>query len=347
MSDKAFAGFRKEGTRAHGYAGLPLSEIRPEDELLHAPAVSGHHSATETSYYGFSIPEHAINGEIYVWFHPVLQVISASVYIWKGIKASTLECEYINHYNYLPFPKNDIGDYAIDDLNLAIKVVEPLKRVDITFDDRDRGVSFVLRQDAIMPPAGRPGGFHFTQAVKTTGSLNLYGEQFTIDGYFSRDRSWGQERRETAQKMPPLSWMVGVFGDDLAFHVMAFDDPARNPEWIEAFPDIPAGGNLLWGYVFDRGELTPLRHAGKLTHREADGLAPRRIELELIDVKDRQWSITGDVQARMPWQTWQNMNTFFCQTRWEHAGRIGWGDVQDVQFNEFTHRFSRRNAVSG
>jgi hypothetical protein len=63
-------------------------------------------------------------------------------------------------------------------------------------------------------------------------------------------------------------------------------------------------------------------------------------------MRDRRWSIIGDVQARMPWQTWQNMNTFFCQTRWEHGGRIGWGDTQDVQFNEFTHKFSRRNAIS-
>jgi hypothetical protein len=35
------------------------------------------------------------------------------------------------------------------------------------------------------------------------------------------------------------------------------------------------------------------------------------------------------------------MNTFFCQTRWECDGRIGWGDIQDVQFNAFTHRFAR------
>jgi len=346
MSDKTFAGFKQEGARPHGYAGLPLSAVRPEDELLHAPAASGHHSATETSYYGFSIPEHGLNGEIYVWFHPVLQVISASVYIWKGMKASTLECEYINHYNYLPFPKNDIDDYVIDDLNLSIKVVDPLKRVEIRLNDRDRGVSFFLRQDAIMPPAGRPGGFHFTQAVKTSGTLDLFGEHYAIDGFFSRDRSWGQERRETAQKMPPISWIVGVFGEDLAFHAMAFDDPALNPEWVEAFPDIPAGENLMWGYVFHDGILTSLRHAGKITHREQDGLSPQRIDLELIDVNDRKWSIRGEVKARMPWQTWQNMNTFFCQTRWEYEGRIGWGDTQDVQFNEFTHRFSRRSARS-
>lgn len=338
MSEQEFAGYRKEGQKTHGFAGLPLSEIVPADEFLHAPA--SHYSSTETSYFGFSIPERTLNGEVYVWFHPVLKVMSASVYIWKGLKPTTLSCEYINHYNYLPYPSDGIADYVIDGLNLAIKVIEPLRELQLDFNDPARDVSFSLRQRAIMPPAGRPGGFHFTQAMKVTGKLNLFGETMEVDGFFTRDRSWGQERRETAQPMPPLSWMVGIFDENFAFHAMAFDDPAQNPEWVSRFPSVGAGQNLFWGYIFD-GETTPLKSAAKITRREPDGLAPRLVELELVDVRDRRFAMRGYVQARMPWQTWQNMNTFFCQTRWECDGRIGWGDTQDVQFNDFTHNFFR------
>ena len=324
-----------------GIAGLPLGSCSAEDELLHPAAPSGHYSATETSYFGFSVPERRLNGEIYVWFHPVLKVMSASVYIWTGMKASTLACEYISHQHFLPFPSHDIADYTIEPVGLHIRVIEPLRSVQIDLDDRARDVSFCCRQDAIMPPGGRPGGYHFTQAMRTTGWLNLYGERIEINGYFSRDRSWGKERREDPLPLPPLSWMVGVFDESFAFHALAHDDPGLSPEWASAFPSVSAAQAFAWGYLWKDGELTSVARASKLTRRDLNGLAPTAVELELEDVKGRRLSIQGTVQARMPWQTWQNMNTFFCQTRWDCDSRTGYGDLQDVQFNDFTRRFAR------
>ncbi|HKT73099.1 MAG TPA: hypothetical protein VJQ47_09430 [Steroidobacteraceae bacterium] len=327
--------------RSHGVAGLPLGSCSAEDELLHPAAPGSHYSTTETSYFGFNIPERQLNGEIYVWFHPVLKVMSASVYIWTGIKSSTLACEYINHHHFLPFPTHGIADYKIEPLGLHIRVIEPLRSVQIDLDDRARGVSFSCRQDAIMPPGVRPGGHHFTQAMKTTGWLSLHGERMEINGYFSRDRSWGKERREDALALPPLTWMVGVFDDEFAFHALAHDDPSLSPEWVQAFPGVKAGEALAWGYLWRDGELTSIARARKLTRRDQNGLAPSCVELTLEDVRGRHLSIRGTVQARMPWQTWQNMNTFFCQTRWECESRIGYGDLQDVQFNDFTRQFAR------
>lgn len=329
------------GGNQHGIAGMPLGTIEAQDEFLHPPAETGHFSASETSYFGFSVPERKINGEIYVWFHPALKMMSASVYIWTGLRPTTLSCDYINHHHFLPFPENGIADYCIDALNLKIRVIEPLKSVQIDFADKTRDVSFSCLQEAIMPPGVRPGGYHFTQAMKVTGWLNLYGERITLDGYFSRDHSWGKERREDPLPLPPLSWMVGIFNDDFAFHALAHDDPAMKPEWTAAFPDIQPGRNLLWGYIWKDRELVSVASVRKLTQREADGLAPKSVELELTDVRNRVFHIRGTVQARMPWQTWQNMNTYFCQTRWECEGQIGYGDLQDVQFNDFTRKFAR------
>jgi len=335
------AGNEQKRQHTHSMAGLPLGTVTAEDEYLHAPAASGHYSATETGYYGFSIPERCLNGEIYLWFHPVLKVMSASVYIWSGLKKSSLACEYIQHHHYLPFPVNGIADYTIEAMNLRIRVIEPLKSMQIDFEDKARGVRLSLLQEAIMPPGVRPGGYHFTQAMRTSGELDLYGEKLRIDGFFSRDHSWSQERREDAMALPPLSWMVGVFDKDFAFHALAMDDPALRPEWLDAFPKVKSGEHFFWGYIWKDGELTPLSAVRKLTTREPDGLAPRLIEMELDDAKGRTFDLRGYVQARMPWQTWQNMNTFFCQTRWEYAGKIGFGDTQDIQFNDFTRKFAR------
>ena len=134
----------KAGFPARLYS-QPLPTITPADEFLHPPAASGHHSATETSYFGFNIPEHALNGEIYVWFHPVLRVISASVYIWRGLVPSTLAADYVNHFHFLPFPEHGIEDYEIKDLGLRIKVIEPLKALKIEHNLknwRKTGVAF-------------------------------------------------------------------------------------------------------------------------------------------------------------------------------------------------------------
>ncbi|MBI1180045.1 MAG: hypothetical protein GC201_05765 [Alphaproteobacteria bacterium] len=321
--------------------GEPLAAIAKRDEFLHPVAPGAGYASTETSYFGFNIPEKQLNGEIYVWFHPALRVMSASVYIWRGIRRSTLACDYVNHFHFLPFPGGDIDDYEIAPLGLRIRVMEPLEALEITCKDPERNVSFRLVQKAIMPPAGRPGGFHFTQAMKVDGELNLHGEQFVVDGYFSRDRSWGQERHEVARSMPPLSWMVGIFGDDLAFHVLAFDDPALGPETADVFASPPPGRNLIWGYVWRGGTLLPVKRAGLLTTREPDGLAPRVKQMEVEDAGGQVHRIRGTVDARMPWQTWQNMNVYFCLTRWEWDGRIGWGDTQDIQYNEFVRRFAR------
>jgi hypothetical protein len=318
----------------------PLPSIGAEDEFLHPPAESGHHSSTETSYFGFNIPEHALNGEIYVWFHPILQVISASVYIWRGLVPHTLAADFVSHHHFLPFPKAGIADYEIPDIGLRIRVLEPLKSIEIDFDDPDRDVDFTLRLDAIMPPGVRPGAKHFTQIMKTRGRLNLYGETFKIDGYFGRDRSWSQERREVGRNMPPLTWTVGAVDDSFAFHVVAYDSPEDDPDWRALYRMAPED-NLMWGFVFRDGELFPVVRARKHTRREPDGVSPRRVTLELEDGGGARHAFRGEVMARMPWQTWQTINTWFCQMRWEGERGVGYGDLQDMQMNEFMRRFMR------
>jgi hypothetical protein len=163
----------------------------------------------------------------------------------------------------------------------------------------------------------------------------------TIDGYFTRDRSWGQERREDPRPLPSLSWMVGAFNHGFAFHAFAHDDPALNPEWVEQFPQIKSGSNLYWGYIWKEGVLTPLAAARKLTTREPDGLSPRLIEMELEDANGRLYPIRGYVQARMPWHVFQNLNVICCQVRWEMDKQVCFGELQEGQFNEFTRRFAR------
>src|SRR5262249_25489789 len=113
-----------------------------------------------------------------------------------------------------------------------------------------------------------------------------------------------------------------------------------DPEWTARYTVEP-GKNLMWGYVFRNRELFPVTKASKLTLREPDGLTPRLIQLDIEDAGGERHALRGEVMASMPWQTWQNMNVFFCQTCWQGERGVGWGDTQDIQMNDFVRRFAR------
>lgn len=341
---------KKEGQRqgallpqigiADSIASKPHGTVTTQDEFLHKPAPSGSYTATETSYFGFSIPEQRLNAEIYIWFHPVLKMMSGSIYIWRGMKTSTLSCEYVNDYRYLPFPEADIGDYQIREMGLKVKVLEPLKSIRIELADPEQDVSFDIQFDAIMPPGVRPGSFHFTQAMKTTGTLNLRGERFPVNSFFSRDRSWGQERSEKGLKIPPFSWSVGVLDETFAFHAMGFDSPELNPVWKGRYP-IEPGSNLSWGYIYRDGKTFPVTAMRQHTEYEADGLSPRTIELHLTDSGGEALELWGFVTARMPWQAWQQISAWMCQVRWETNRGTAWGELQEMQYSDFIRHFGR------
>jgi hypothetical protein len=326
-------GARMGTTPGFGVAG-------PADELLHPVAGDAPYALTETSYFGFNLPERRINGEIYVWFHPRLRVASAGVFCWQGMKPTALAAEYYDYRLYLPYPERQIDDYSLAN-GLRFRVEEPLARVELAYDDPERHTHLRLVSRAVMPPAVIPGGGHFVQAVRTEGELVLDGQAHPIDGWFTRDRSWGAPREERPYPVPPLGWLVGVFGDDFAFHVRAFDDPALGPEWAGHYAFPQAGQNLRFGYVWREGRLVALARAAKRTVRAADGLAPVAFELELEDVEGVRHPIRGEVTARLPWNTWSNVLVYMCQTRWRSGEREGYGDAQDMLFPDYVRRFSK------
>lgn len=316
----------------------PLKRMEEKDELLHAVPANAPFDTTETSYFGFNIPEKGINGEYYLWLHPQLKVASAGVYVWQGEKRTTLAADYFDYWNYLPYLEGDLDSYELPTGQRA-KVIKPLEEIELTCANSERGFSLELSNKAIMPAGGRPDGFHFSQAMKTEGTLKMNGEEHRIDGYFTRDRSWSQPREEMARPIPPIQWMVGVFDDDFAFHVSGFEDPAKNPIWSDAFPPLSPEYALRWGYVWRNGELFPVTAASIVTQRTAAGAMPTGVEVTLTDAGGETFEIVGKGGARLPLNVWPNMTTYFTQTQWTTRGRTGWGDLQDIQFPDFVRKF--------
>jgi hypothetical protein len=318
----------------------------PRDEFLH-PEARRHETGpelTETQYLGFNIPEHDIHALCYLWHHPNLGVVSGGAWVWQGIKEGTLSCELFDWLNYVDDDvlANDLHEVRLPN-GYRSTVLEPFKRLRIQYADPSSGNAFDIEYDAIAEPMVLETGFHLEQPMHTTGSLTLAGTDYTLDSYTVRDRSWGQLRHETRVEMPPMAWMTGIFGDDLAFGTTAFD--TAGPEVLP----IPGGDPLRGGWILRDGEYQPVVSVSKRTYRNERTLFPESAEVTITDATGYRMELTGTVTAACGTSTWPNMTAVICLTRWECDGRVGYGDIQDVQYQPYirrAHELAGRGAVA-
>jgi hypothetical protein len=283
-----------------------FAAVRAEDDRLHLAPAGAPASLTETSYFGFNVPERNLNGEVYVWFHPALRVVSAGVLVWSG--SSARRCGEHSTTAYLPWRREP------DDLVLAnglrIRTEKPLERWSCEWQDAARNTSLRLASSALMPPAAPVRGGHLVQAVRTRGELVLRGEAIPIDGFFTRDRSWGAPRPEDPHPIPPLGWMAACSAPTSPPREW-LRRPALGPAW--AGGTIPRPGQTFACYVF-RGGRTFAITRWRLTERarrHRARAAPRDRRLGRPHPCDR-----GEITSCLPWHTWPNVLTYFCQTRW-------------------------------
>jgi hypothetical protein len=313
----------------------------PAMDLLHPETTAAEPGAalTETQYLGFNVPEHDIHGLCYLWHHPNLGVVTGGAWAWQGVKATTLDCELFDMLTYVDEAvlAEDLHRFELPN-SYAVELVEPLGRLRMHYADERRGNLIDLDFKAMMEPMVQSSGMHFEQGMKVTGTLRLAGADYEVDGYTVRDRSWGALRHEAHAPLPPMTWMTCVFGDDFAFGTTAFDSLDREPEWL-GIMEIPGGDPVRGGWVLRDGALVPVVSASKRTIRNRRTLFPEAIEMTITDADGRAYEISGTVTAAAPWQTWHNMQSVICLTRWECEGRVGYGDAQEVLFHDYIRAF--------
>jgi hypothetical protein len=301
--------------------GGGVTSVEPTDEFLPAPDLSRCRRLAETSLFGFNVPEQNLNCTIRHRLHPVLGLVSGGVVLIRGQVENAAFADFVDYRNFMPMTGGSLDDVLLPN-GVRLRVVEPLRRIDLSYASPNGRLRFECSQEAIMPAASEPGGNRFTQAMATAGELVLDGERIEIDGYCLREHSWTALGEEDDAALP-LGWAGAVFGPDLAFHFSAQDG---------RFLD---STKLRWGYVWRDGETRPLDAAWMRTGRAADGAAPTGVEVRLRDATGETYELAGETRARAPINLWPNMIDQACLMRYRLNGRCCYGDFQDFQCNSF------------
>ena len=310
----------------------------PEDEFFHGTGDPGD-SLTETWFWNFHVPEAAINCYGYCWVHPNLKVVTAGLFIYKGMKQQHLECELFDMYDYMS--SDIVGDGSDIRLpnGMRIQVITPLEHIRITFADPNRQTELDVDLRANGVPVMRANNKHFEQVMHVTGNLNLRGESHTVDCYPVRDRSWGEQRPELQLSSPPYTWVTGTFGPDFAFNVGSHDDPAHNPDWLG---HLPTPERIFKdGWVVVKGEMRRVVRSSKITTRGTSRREPLSHVYEFEDSKGEVYRITGKLIAQTNWPGWSNINCHFGLVEWDWNGKKGWGESQEVQWNDYVWRMTQ------
>ena len=314
------------------------------DELLH-PETNANEpgdSLTETQFLGFSIPEDNIHGLGYLWHHPNLGVVTGGAWVFQGIKQHILTCELfdINAYMSDRVLANDLHDYRLSN-GYGVKVVEPLKKLQMTYNDPALKNVIDIEFSAIQQPVMFGSGMHFEQGMYASGELTLRGRHYSVNSMGIRDRSWGQLRPEDAMNLPPVGWLTGVFNEDFMFNVSAFDNPEADPEWLGEY-ELPGEAVLKGGWVYKNGTVREIVAVTKRTAHNPVTLYPDNIEMEITDSSGETFNITGKVMAACAWAAWPKFTFVVSMARWECNGLVGHGEAQEAQWPEFVRKFYGR-----
>jgi len=326
-----------------GGAGLKFGACGPDDELLHPHVTQPGDTLSETWLYMWYVPEERISAFAYVWVHPNLGVLTSGLTVYQGHLEHPLEAEIFDIRAYLSASLVREGGNGRDvriPNGMRIQIIEPLQSIHLTYEDADRNHVVDVHFTAASPPIMRENERHFDQVIRTQGRMVLAGREYRVDGFGLRDRSWGELRPEHPYPIPPYTWLTGTFAQSkLSWHLCAFDDPAQLPDWLDRMP-VPEK-IFREGWVYRDGEMLRLLEGTQLTTRDPQSRRPLTVRVRLVDRRHRTYEIHGTLVASTSWSPWPNMRCRLGLARWEMAGEIGWGDIQEVHTGDYLRALKR------
>jgi hypothetical protein len=315
----------------------------PETDLIGVVAGEGGFEpyTVHTHYFGFQVPEAGIGAYTYIRYQPYFPLSQGGVVIFQGLDHRVpLEAAYLDYRMTMPYPTVD-GSRITTANGLGVEFLELGRRARITYESPD--AAFDITQVAVTPLVARgavipgenlhashqPGGSE--QFMHCTGELRLHGEDFPVDCYMPRDRSWRQSRTEArgGRHESPVAWTPIYFPDaELAFNQVGFESP----------------GPHHFAWVCDHGELRSVVSVQRSTEALHPYVpAPLRQTIVAEDAAGATYRFTGEALALAPIPSWPNAGTYDSVVRWtDDAGRVGYGPCQGIWYDAFQRLMKER-----
>lgn len=298
------------------------------DERPHAPG--GHPQWSESASFWLHDEADGLAGSMRVGVRPNEGMVDAGLHFWLPdggfIAARHVRPESANT------ERLEAGDARFE-------LVEPLRRWRIFHDgpahslksareagDRDAwhrsrverlivDLEFVAAHDAIGfaetgdgVPSPREG---FEQPGRWTGSVWISGDEYRVNGFGIREKSWGLRDWQA-----PRMWR--------RFSIACADGTAASAVRIAR----DAGADLQRGWLLRGGTLSALSRVSVATTLEPDGLLPAESRLVLGGPGLDDLEVTGRIAAVAPMRSSRNRReTLICEglARFEFAGATGHG----------------------
>lgn len=321
-------------------------ELDPSVDSLHAHPHSDDPWWNESAWFGFSIPERAINGFFYFWHRTNMDLVAAGVAVWDEAGAHRDDCLHYHWFHFNPSPEGaDMFDFSLSN-GMSASLVEPLSAYQLNYESPAcsldllfKGASPAFDVSFGNDPQGMGsvdfGNFHYEQFGHVTGTLVIDGEEMAVDGHHVRDRSWGVRR-------PFLPNMRGGLDMCWISEDLAFCTTMVTPEQptLEPTADALAYGMLLVDGVMSR----PTAGERRVTERGPDG-RPLTVEVELEADDGRRIEATGRTRNCLKYDDLWFVH--WALVEWDVDGQQGWGEMQDMIPVDALRRHQRRNLTQG
>jgi hypothetical protein len=152
---------------------------------------------------------------------------------------------------------------------------------------------------------------HYEQHMHVTGSIDIAGEGFEIDGFGLRDHSWGPRFWQALQS---YEWLTMSFGEDFGAMVSIVRRSAD---------DVRTGGVIVRGDQADFIERATID-----VEYEPDTVYHKALRVGVETRTGEKLDITGTVKSFIPLRNRRaGMTTHVGEgmTEWRCGGRIGYG----------------------
>lgn len=286
--------------------------VEPKDDRLHAPGPEKEWN--ESYYFSFYDPKQKIGMGSRIG----LLVNKKQANIWFFIVQGR---DVVYNGTNLDLPLSDLKS-DIDNLkvgNLCYQCTEPLRTFRLVYDRDDFGMDVIWR--GFMPVfdynisgigvgVKRVAASHTEQVGEVSGTVTIKGKRITVQGYGSRDHSYG-ERSWAAIKGHYL--VSAAFGRDFAFSVSRV-----------FFAD---GRGSALGFIYDGEKMMGTQKVDISVEADEKGTSQRSAQVRILDEEGRTHEIKGQVLSLYTVDLGQTFDKG-AFARFEMGDKVGCGMIE-------------------